>query len=234
MIKTLSKSTAQNHKKTTTTKIKPSSTKSALKGKIGEDKACAWLESNGFVILERNFHTRFGEIDIIALEVQNTNNSNAFQACKNLECEDLDYEDLKRKNLGCNELERNNLWHKEESKILDSQKDFTFDTLKSTLHFIEVKSYARAEPAYAITQKKLSKIYQSIEAYFLDISHTIHSSQKETKSSPKTNTTSSIKSSSKLCTALKNINLDSLPYCVSAILIKENKISFLPNVSQNT
>lgn len=177
MTKTPPKSTTQNHQTTTTTK--PSTTKSAQKGKIGEDRACVWLESNGFVILERNFHSRFGEIDIIALEASNRNSS---------------------------------------------------DASKSTLHFIEVKSYTKAEPAYAITQKKLSKIYQSIEVYFLDISKKIQTRTKEAKSTAKTDT----KSSTKLRRELENIDLDSLPYCVSAVLIKGDKISFLSNVSQNT
>ena len=35
-------------------------------GKIGEDKAEEYLKNKGYEILERNFHSRFGEIDIIA------------------------------------------------------------------------------------------------------------------------------------------------------------------------
>lgn len=37
-----------------------------LNGILGEDKACAWLKKQGFEILERNFHSKFGELDIIA------------------------------------------------------------------------------------------------------------------------------------------------------------------------
>lgn len=36
-----------------------------------ESKAVRYLEKNGFKILERNFHSRFGEIDIIATKGQN-------------------------------------------------------------------------------------------------------------------------------------------------------------------
>ena len=39
-------------------------------GQIGEDAACNYLEEHGYSIIERNYRTRFGEIDIIA-----TNNS---------------------------------------------------------------------------------------------------------------------------------------------------------------
>ena len=35
-------------------------------GNIAEDKAISFLEENGFKIVERNFYSRFGEIDIIA------------------------------------------------------------------------------------------------------------------------------------------------------------------------
>ena len=39
---------------------------SRAKGNIAEGKACDFLESNGFSIVERNFYSRFGEIDVIA------------------------------------------------------------------------------------------------------------------------------------------------------------------------
>jgi len=39
---------------------------SRKKGDIGEEKATAFLIENGFRIVERNFYSRFGEIDIIA------------------------------------------------------------------------------------------------------------------------------------------------------------------------
>lgn len=35
-------------------------------GKAGEDHIAAWLEKQGYEILARNFHSRYGEIDIIA------------------------------------------------------------------------------------------------------------------------------------------------------------------------
>ncbi len=36
------------------------------KGVCGEDKACSYLEENDYKIVERNFRTQGGEIDIIA------------------------------------------------------------------------------------------------------------------------------------------------------------------------
>jgi putative endonuclease len=39
---------------------------SRAKGNLAEDKACKFLEKNGFLIIERNFYSRFGEIDVIA------------------------------------------------------------------------------------------------------------------------------------------------------------------------
>jgi len=39
---------------------------SRAKGNIAEDKAVHFLEDNGFAVVERNFYSRFGEIDIIA------------------------------------------------------------------------------------------------------------------------------------------------------------------------
>ena len=39
---------------------------SRAKGNIAEERATAFLIENGFSIIERNFYSRFGEIDIIA------------------------------------------------------------------------------------------------------------------------------------------------------------------------
>jgi putative endonuclease len=39
---------------------------SRTKGNLAEDRACKFLDENGFMIVERNFYSRFGEIDIIA------------------------------------------------------------------------------------------------------------------------------------------------------------------------
>jgi len=36
------------------------------KGEIGENYACSFLEKEGFVIIERNYRKKWGEIDIIA------------------------------------------------------------------------------------------------------------------------------------------------------------------------
>jgi putative endonuclease len=41
---------------------------SRAKGDVAEDRACAFLLENGFLIIERNFYSRFGEIDIIAIK----------------------------------------------------------------------------------------------------------------------------------------------------------------------
>jgi len=35
-------------------------------GSAGEDHACAHLERSGLVVLERNFRTRWGELDVVA------------------------------------------------------------------------------------------------------------------------------------------------------------------------
>ena len=39
---------------------------SRAKGNIAEDKASKFLQDKGFMIIDRNFYSRFGEIDIIA------------------------------------------------------------------------------------------------------------------------------------------------------------------------
>jgi len=39
---------------------------SRAKGNIAEDKAASFLTQNGYQIIQRNFYSRFGEIDIIA------------------------------------------------------------------------------------------------------------------------------------------------------------------------
>jgi putative endonuclease len=40
---------------------------SRAKGNIAEDKACNFLYESGYTVLERNFYSRFGELDIIAI-----------------------------------------------------------------------------------------------------------------------------------------------------------------------
>ncbi len=39
---------------------------SRAKGNRAEQRACVFLEESGFYVLEQNFYSRFGEIDIIA------------------------------------------------------------------------------------------------------------------------------------------------------------------------
>lgn len=41
---------------------------SRAKGDVAEERACVYLRSLGFMIIERNFTLRGGEIDIIALK----------------------------------------------------------------------------------------------------------------------------------------------------------------------
>ena len=38
------------------------------KGNLAEDRAYKFLQESGFSIIERNFYSRFGEIDIIAIK----------------------------------------------------------------------------------------------------------------------------------------------------------------------
>ncbi len=41
---------------------------SRSKGNIAEEEACRYLRERGFDLIDRNVHSRFGEIDIIALK----------------------------------------------------------------------------------------------------------------------------------------------------------------------
>ena len=40
------------------------------KGQIGELIACDYLELKGWIILDRNYHCRFGEIDIVCRDLE--------------------------------------------------------------------------------------------------------------------------------------------------------------------
>ncbi len=39
--------------------------KSSTQGKLAEDKACQYLEQHGLKLIEKNYHCRSGEIDLI-------------------------------------------------------------------------------------------------------------------------------------------------------------------------
>ena len=41
---------------------------SRAKGDVAEERACNYLLQAGFSVVERNFYSRFGEIDIIAIK----------------------------------------------------------------------------------------------------------------------------------------------------------------------
>jgi len=38
---------------------------SKAKGNLAEDKACKFLDEKGYMMVDRNFYSRFGEIDVI-------------------------------------------------------------------------------------------------------------------------------------------------------------------------
>jgi len=61
-----------------------------IKGQWGEDKTVQFLENKGYTILERNYRTRYGEIDIICQDRDNL----VFVEVKNwqtLSMENLEY-----------------------------------------------------------------------------------------------------------------------------------------------
>ncbi|MDR0552033.1 MAG: YraN family protein [Spirochaetaceae bacterium] len=53
------------------------------RGNKGEDEAALYLENAGLEVLERNFRTRTGEIDIIALDGEPPNGTIVFVEVKN-------------------------------------------------------------------------------------------------------------------------------------------------------
>lgn len=93
------------------------------------------------------------------------------------------------------------------------------------LHFIEVKSFSPSSlsPRYAITPKKLAKIYASIDTLLFSCRN------RQANQSPKqydqnTNT---------IAQALQSLHIDpqGCPYCVDALLIWGDSIELLENIS---
>lgn len=136
------------------------------KGDTGEEKACAWLESRGFRILARNYSTRFGEIDIIALR-------------------------------------------------------------ENVLHFIEVKSFSprTLSPRYAISAKKLQKIYASIDV-LLSREIPQPTAKQGQKHNPRCNSKHNLAPED-----LAGENLAGFDYCVDALLLWGEHIELLENIS---
>jgi len=52
--------------------LRPEPNGAALRGRDGEDAACAYLTELGLTVLERNFRCRGGEIDIVARDRDTT------------------------------------------------------------------------------------------------------------------------------------------------------------------
>lgn len=46
--------------------------------RLGEDLACVYLKNHGYKIIERNFHARGGEIDIVAIDTSEKEETLAF------------------------------------------------------------------------------------------------------------------------------------------------------------
>ncbi|MBR2494163.1 YraN family protein [Helicobacter sp.] len=95
------------------------------------------------------------------------------------------------------------------------------------LHFIEVKTFAASSlsPRYAITSKKLQKIYASIDV-LLFACHNLQPSQKSNFSKYACDT-------HKITQGLQalDIDLQNCQYCVDALLIWGNSIELLENIS---
>ncbi|MBD3796497.1 MAG: YraN family protein [Campylobacterales bacterium] len=98
---------------------------SRAKGNIAEDRSCEYLVENGFTMVERNFYSRFGEIDIIALKDEVLH----FVEVKSGE----DYESAIQ-NITPTKLSRIIKTAQVYMKKHDLSVDFTFDALVVTPH----------------------------------------------------------------------------------------------------
>ena len=110
-------------------------------GQFGEEQACQYLLRHAFLILERNYYTRFGELDIIAydctyeqlvfIEVKTRCNS-IFGAYS---ISQKKYHKMKRSAW---------IYMKRESKITD---DYRFDSITINIHKLHKKLHLRHEKA---------------------------------------------------------------------------------------
>ncbi|MFM1552140.1 YraN family protein [Helcococcus ovis] len=85
-----------------------------LMGKLGEEIACRYLIKNDYKILERNYATKFAEVDIIAIknmtivivEVKTRKNSDVLHASQA-----VDYRKIKKlKTIALYYIDQNNLY----------------------------------------------------------------------------------------------------------------------------
>lgn len=92
------------------------------------------------------------------------------------------------------------------------------------LHFIEVKTFKHSNPIYAITPKKLARIYQSIDVFFAEYA--------QNKQSRESKTRKQNQKAKAIATLLDSgMDLGVYAYCVDALLIWGEKIEFIPNIS---
>ncbi len=102
---------------------------SRAKGNIAEDKATIYLEENGYFVLERNFYSRFGEIDIIATK----ENVLHFIEVKSGESFELAIQNITPRKLSCL-IKTANIYLKKSSLDID----FMLDALMVTPQNIEL------------------------------------------------------------------------------------------------
>jgi len=138
-------------------------------GKIGENLAVRYLENNGFLIVERNFFCRNGEIDIIAKKLINLDPKNTVKGGK--EFRDLNMVSYETNNLhGRKEINNEKqLRHAVTYEKVTHEKIYFIEVKTKSVEFfsgLNLKNDVFA-PENNFNYKKRERMFRAIKYYLL-------------------------------------------------------------------